>query len=183
MFTFNCVLMGILWMFKVLILNCGIQVQIPSTGPRIRIHILSSILCCAATGLSEASCVRAVCRLCTTLTCSCCSYMCASGKYEICVSLAFKVSALWKTKNSAGHTGTRRRHSRRLPLQRSQTYGREARKISEHPLGKRWMHSESKDTSKKRKGKTSRRLQFPSEQGIRPLNTQHTFGCLFYTKE
>lgn len=46
-------------MFKVLILNCGIQVQIPSTGPRIRIHILSSILCCAATGLSEASCVRA----------------------------------------------------------------------------------------------------------------------------
>lgn len=36
------------------------------------------------------------------------------------------------------------------------------------------MHSESKDTSEKRKGKTPRRPQFPSEQGTRPLNTQHS---------
>lgn len=49
-------------MCKLLILNCGIQVQIPCIEPRIRTHILSSNLCCAAMGLSEASCVRACAR-------------------------------------------------------------------------------------------------------------------------
>lgn len=87
------------------------------------------------------------------LTWSSCSYMCASGKNEMCVSLAFRARTVCKTQQLS-RTPTNEQASTKkkqgLPLQLFQTYAREARKISKYHLGKGWLYSVSKDTSNER---------------------------------
>lgn len=111
---------------------------------------------------------------CTTLTCSCCSYTCASGKNEICVSLAFKVSMLCKTQQLSGaHTDKHGDTTDAYLYNVLKHMGERQERDQSIIWGSGECTLKARTPARREELRLPGYPHFPPEQGTRPLNTQH----------